>query len=246
VTAPALLEVRDLSLAYGKIVAVKDVSLKVSEGTVVCLIGANGAGKTTTLRGLSGLLTPRRGEIFFAGLAIGGWAPHRIARLGLIQVPEGRQVFAEMSVTDNLRMGAYLQSDRSLVRHRLERILDLFPRLGQRLTQPAGSLSGGEQQMLAIGRALMAEPRLLLLDEPSLGLAPLIVEEIFRLIADLKREGTTILLVEQNAQMALDIADYAYVLETGLVSLQGPAAAVGADPMVLDAYLGGGLADAMP
>jgi branched-chain amino acid transport system ATP-binding protein len=234
-----LLEVAGLSLAYGKIAAVKEISLKVEEGQVVCLIGANGAGKTTTLRGLSGLIAPKRGHIRFAGAEIGGARPHNIARLGLIHVPEGRQVFAEMSILENLRMGAYLVGDRALVRQRLEQILDLFPRLRQRLSQLAGSLSGGEQQMLAIGRALMAAPRLLLLDEPSLGLAPLIVEEIFALIARLKAEGKTILVVEQNAQMALDLADYAYVLESGRVKLEGPAAEVGANPMVLEAYLGG-------
>jgi branched-chain amino acid transport system ATP-binding protein len=237
-TAP-LLEVSRLSLGYGKIAAVKDISLTVTEGQVVCLIGANGAGKTTTLRGLSGLITPTQGEIRFAGQPIGGKPPHRIARAGLVHVPEGRQVFAEMSIAENLRMGGYLIGDRAVMRQRFDYCLDLFPRLRQRLTQLAGSLSGGEQQMLAIGRALMAEPRLLLLDEPSLGLAPLIVEEIFQLIAKLKQAGKTILVVEQNAQMALDIADYAYVLESGRVKLEGPATEIAANPMVLEAYLGG-------
>ena len=234
----ALLEIANLSLGYGKIAAVKEISLSVEEGQVVCLIGANGAGKTTTLRGLSGLLSPRGGEIRFAGEKIGGAKPHRIARAGLIHVPEGRQVFAEMTIADNLKMGGYLISDRALMKRRLDHVLDLFPRLRQRLTQLAGSLSGGEQQMLAIGRALMAEPRLLLLDEPSLGLAPLVVEEIFALIARLKKEGKTILVVEQNAQMALEIADHAYVLESGKMKLSGPAAEVAANPMVLEAYLG--------
>jgi branched-chain amino acid transport system ATP-binding protein len=235
----ALLEITNLSLGYGKIAAVKEISLSVNEGQVVCLIGANGAGKTTTLRGLSGLLSPRGGEIRFAGEKIGGAKPHRIARAGLIHVPEGRQVFAEMTIADNLKMGGYLISDRALMKQRLDHVLELFPRLRQRLTQLAGSLSGGEQQMLAIGRALMADPRLLLLDEPSLGLAPLVVEEIFALIARLKSAGKTILVVEQNAQMALEIADHAYVLESGKVKLSGPAAEVAADPMVLEAYLGG-------
>ena len=235
----ALLEITNLSLGYGKIAAVKEISLSVNEGQVVCLIGANGAGKTTTLRGLSGLLSPRGGEIRFAGEKIGGAKPHRIARAGLIHVPEGRQVFAEMTIADNLKMGGYLIADRALMKQRLEHVLDLFPRLRQRLTQLAGSLSGGEQQMLAIGRALMAEPRLLLLDEPSLGLAPLVVEEIFALIARLKKEGKTILVVEQNAQMALEIADHAYVLESGKMKLSGPASEVAANPMVLEAYLGG-------
>jgi len=234
-----LLQVDELSLGYGKIAAVKEISLSVQEGQVVCLIGANGAGKTTTLRGLSGLLSPRHGQIRFAGNPIGGKPPHQIARMGLIHVPEGRQVFAEMTIAENLAMGGYLVKDKDVLKTRLEKVLDLFPRLRQRLTQLAGSLSGGEQQMLAIGRALMAEPRLLLLDEPSLGLAPLIVEEIFALIARLKADGKTILVVEQNAQMALEIADQAYVLESGRMKLQGPAAEVAADPMVLEAYLGG-------
>jgi branched-chain amino acid transport system ATP-binding protein len=234
-----LLSVDGLSLSYGKIAAVKDISLLVEEGQVVCLIGANGAGKTTTLRGLSGLLAPQRGSIRFAGQMIGGKKPHQIARLGLIQVPEGRQVFAEMTIAENLLMGGYLVKDNKILKQRFEQILDLFPRLRQRIGQLAGSLSGGEQQMLAIGRALMAAPRLLLLDEPSLGLAPLIVEEIFALIASLKAEGKTILVVEQNAQMALDIADYAYVLESGRVKLSGPATEIGANPQVVDAYLGG-------
>ena len=235
----SLLDVKNLSLAYGKIAAVKDISLAVEPGQVVCLIGANGAGKTTTLRGLSGLLKPTHGHIKFDGRDIGGAKPHQIAKLGLIHVPEGRQVFAEMTIADNLKMGAYLVSDRALIKQRTEHMLDLFPRLRQRIGQLAGSLSGGEQQMLAIGRALMAGPKLLLLDEPSLGLAPIIVEEIFALIARLKSEGMTILVVEQNAQMALDIADQAYVLESGRVKLEGPAAEVGANPMVLEAYLGG-------
>jgi branched-chain amino acid transport system ATP-binding protein len=234
-----LLDVANLSLGYGKIAAVKEISLSVKPGQVVCLIGANGAGKTTTLRGLSGLLAPRGGHIHFDGQDIGGKKPHRIARAGLIHVPEGRQVFAEMTIADNLKMGGYLISDRAVMKQRLEHVLDLFPRLRQRLPQLAGSLSGGEQQMLAIGRALMAEPRLLLLDEPSLGLAPLVVEEIFALIARLKSNGKTILVVEQNAQMALEIADHAYVLESGKVKLSGPAAEVAANPMVLEAYLGG-------
>ena len=234
-----LLEVTNLSLGYGKIAAVKEISLSVMPGQVVCLIGANGAGKTTTLRGLSGLISPRGGEIRFAGEKIGGNKPHKVTRAGLIHVPEGRQVFAEMTIADNLKMGGYLVSDRAVMKQRLEHVLDLFPRLRQRLPQLAGSLSGGEQQMLAIGRALMADPRLLLLDEPSLGLAPLVVEEIFTLIARLKKEGKTILVVEQNAQMALEIADHAYVLESGKVKLSGPAAEVAANPMVLEAYLGG-------
>lgn len=187
----ALLELRGLTLAYGHITVVKDVDLSIEDGKVVCLIGANGAGKTTTLRAISGLMRPKSGEIRFAGEAIGRLPPHRIASLGLVQVPEGRQVFARMSVLENLRMGAFLIPDASEVSRRLDEVIALFPRLGERLRQSAGLLSGGEQQMLAMGRALMAAPRLLLLDEPSMGLAPLLVEEIFALIAKLKAAGHT-------------------------------------------------------
>ncbi len=233
-----ILTVESLTLGYGKIDVVHDVDLTVGLGTIVTLIGANGAGKTTVLRGLSGLLRPRRGRIEFADRSIEALPPHRIAAEGIMHVPEGRQVFAGMSVADNLRMGAYLVRDTGVIARRLERVLDCFPRLGERLGQMAGLLSGGEQQMLAMGRAMMANPRLLFLDEPSMGLAPLIVEEIFTIIARLKREGTTILLVEQNAQAALDAADWAYVLETGRITLSGPAAAIAANPAIIDAYLG--------
>jgi branched-chain amino acid transport system ATP-binding protein len=235
----ALLELRGLELAYGHITVVKGIDLAIEEGKVVCLIGANGAGKTTTLRAISGLMRPKAGTILFAGKAIGRQPPHRIASLGLVQVPEGRQVFARMSVLENLRMGGFLVPDAREVGRRLEEVMALFPRLGERLRQSAGLLSGGEQQMLAMGRALMAAPRLLLLDEPSMGLAPLLVEEIFALIAKLKAAGRTILLVEQNARLALRVSDEAYVLETGRISLSGNARTVGADPSVLSAYLGG-------
>ena len=235
----ALLELRDLTLAYGHITVVKGIDLAIEEGKVVCLIGANGAGKTTTLRAISGLMRPKAGAILFAGEAIGRMPPHRIANLGLVQVPEGRQVFARMSVAENLRMGAFLVPDAREIGRRLDEVMALFPRLGERLRQSAGLLSGGEQQMLAMGRALMAAPRLLLLDEPSMGLAPLLVEEIFALIAKLKAAGRTILLVEQNARLALRVSDHAYVLETGRISLSGEARMVGADPSVLAAYLGG-------
>jgi branched-chain amino acid transport system ATP-binding protein len=234
-----LLSVRGLVLAHGNITAVKGIDLDVDEGKVVCLIGANGAGKTTTLRGLSGLMRPQAGIVSFAGEDITRMPPHRIARLGLIQVPEGRQIFAQMTVMENLRMGAYLIADSGVVRRRLDEVLTLFPRLRERMGQLAGLLSGGEQQMLALGRALMAGPRLLLLDEPSLGLAPILVEEVFLLIARLKAEHRTILLVEQNARLALEIADHAYVLETGRVRLSGTADKVAGDPTVLAAYLGG-------
>ncbi len=234
----ALLSIQGLELAYGKIAAVKGIDLEVGEGQVVCLIGANGSGKTTTLRGISGLLKPRGGRVVFAGTDITGMAPHRIARLGLVQVPEGRQIFATMTVAENLRMGGYLVEDGERQR-RLDEVLELFPRLAERKTQTAGLLSGGEQQMLAMGRAMIAGPRIVLLDEPSMGLSPIMVEQIFAIIELLKRQGKTILLVEQNAQLALDIADHAYVLETGRIRLSGPAAEVAGDAAVLHAYLGG-------
>jgi branched-chain amino acid transport system ATP-binding protein len=235
----ALLETRGLVLGYGRTDAVKGIDLTVEAGRVVTLIGANGAGKTTTLRGLSGLLRPRAGSIRLAGNDISSLAANRIARLGMVQVPEGRQVFANMSIDENLRMGAYLLSDRAEEARRRERVLTRFPRLAERHTQSAGLLSGGEQQMLAIGRAMMADPKLLLLDEPSMGLAPRFVEEIFRIISEFKAEHRTILLVEQNARAALEIADEAYVLESGRITLSGPASQVANDPNVLAAYLGG-------
>jgi branched-chain amino acid transport system ATP-binding protein len=234
-----LLDVRGLVLGYGRTDAVKGIDLSVEAGRVVTLIGANGAGKTTTLRGLSGLLRPRAGSIRLAGNDISSLAADRIARLGIVQVPEGRQVFANMSIDENLRMGAYLLSDRVEETRRRDRVLTRFPRLAQRHTQSAGLLSGGEQQMLAIGRAMMADPKLLLLDEPSMGLAPRFVEEIFRIISEFKAEQRTILLVEQNARAALEIADQAYVLESGRITLSGPAAQVANDPSVAAAYLGG-------
>jgi branched-chain amino acid transport system ATP-binding protein len=233
------LAIADLVVCYGRTDAVKGISLEVGEGRVVALIGANGAGKTTIMRAISGLVRPRAGRVRFAGQDITGWAAHRIAATGLLQVPEGRQCFAELSVAENLQLGAYLVRDGAEIARRQEAVLARFPRLRERLGQFAGSLSGGEQQMLAIGRALMGAPRLLLLDEPSMGLAPLFVEEIFAIIASLKADGTTILLVEQNASAALDVADHAYVLETGRIVLSGPAAQVAVDPAVAAAYLGG-------
>jgi branched-chain amino acid transport system ATP-binding protein len=234
-----LLDVRGLVLGYGRTDAVKGIDLSVEAGRVVTLIGANGAGKTTTLRGLSGLLRPRAGSIRLGGHDISSLAANRIARLGIVQVPEGRQVFANMTIDENLRMGAYLLTDRAEETRRRERVLTRFPRLAERHTQSAGLLSGGEQQMLAIGRAMMADPKLLLLDEPSMGLAPRFVEEIFRIISEFKAEHRTILLVEQNARAALEIADQAYVLESGRITLSGPAAQVANDPSVVAAYLGG-------
>ena len=233
------LEIDGLEVAYGRTPAVRGVSIRVARGQVVCLIGANGAGKTTTMRAISGLVRPRAGSIRFDGRDIAGMAAHRIAAAGLRQVPEGRQCFAELTVAENLALGAYLVPARAEIARRQEGVLARFPRLRERLGQLAGSMSGGEQQMLAIGRALMGAPRLLLLDEPSMGLAPLFVEEIFAIIAALKADGTTILLVEQNASAALEVADHAYVLETGSIVLSGPAAQVANDPAVAAAYLGG-------
>jgi branched-chain amino acid transport system ATP-binding protein len=238
VTAPPLLEVQNLAIAYGGIAAVKGVSLDVRAGQAASLIGANGAGKTTTLRALSGLLKACSGSIRFEGSEIINVPAHQIARQGIVQVPEGRQIFANMTVAENLRMGAFLAQDASEIAARRERVLARFPRLRERLGQLAGLLSGGEQQMLAIGRALMAKPKLLLLDEPSMGLAPLFVEEIFRIIGELKQEGQSILLVEQNASAALDISDYAYVLENGQIRLSGPAVDIAKNPEIAAAYLG--------
>jgi branched-chain amino acid transport system ATP-binding protein len=234
-----LLAVNELVLAYGKIVAVKGVDLSIEAGRVVCLIGANGAGKTTILRGISGLLRPKSGKVEFQGEVISRLPSYRIARMGVVLVPEGRQIFTQMSVGENLRMGGYLVADQHELQRRLDEVVALFPRLRERLGQSAGSLSGGEQQMLAMGRALMAQPNVLLLDEPSMGLAPKLVEEIFELIAKLKAAQRTILLVEQNARLALEVSDDAYVLETGRIRLSGKAREIAADQRVLAAYLGG-------
>jgi branched-chain amino acid transport system ATP-binding protein len=233
-----VLTVRGLRLGYNRIDAVKGIDLDVAKGAVVSLIGANGAGKTTTLRGLSGLLKVRGGSVVFNGRDVAGEAAYRITRAGIIHVPEGRQVFANMTIEENLRMGAYLVQDTAEIARRRADVLARFPRLGERLQQLAGLLSGGEQQMLAIGRALMADPKLLLLDEPSMGLAPLFIEEIFAIIRQLKAEGRTILLVEQNAQAALEVSDHAYVLESGAIKLQGPAQEIANNPEVIAAYLG--------
>ncbi len=233
------LEIDGLEVAYGRTTALRGISLAVAEGQVVCLIGANGAGKTTAMRAVSGLVRLRAGRIRFDGRDIAGQAAHRIAAAGLCQVPEGRQCFAELTVAENLALGAYLVPNRGEIARRQAGVLARFPRLRERLNQLAGSMSGGEQQMLAIGRALMGAPRLLLLDEPSMGLAPLFVEEIFAIIAALKAEGTTILLVEQNASAALDVADHAYVLETGRIVLSGPPSEIANNPAIAAAYLGG-------
>lgn len=235
-----MLEVTDLNVFYGAIHALHGVHFEVKKGEIVSLIGANGAGKTTTLHSLSALLKPKTGSIRFLGQDIAGQSPEKIVRSGLIQVPEGRRVFANLTVRDNLMLGAYTRKDHAAVHQDLEMVFTRFPRLKERVKQVSGTLSGGEQQMLAIGRALMARPQLLLLDEPSMGLAPLLVREIFNIIVEInQQDGVTILLVEQNAHMALGISHRAYVLETGKFVLSGPAKDLAASPEVRKAYLGG-------
>jgi branched-chain amino acid transport system ATP-binding protein len=232
-----MLRVENLHTYYGAIAALKGISLHVPPGKVIALVGANGAGKSTTLNSISGLVQPRSGKIFFKEQDITGWRADSVASLGLVQVPEGRQILAPLSVEENLLLGAYTRRDRAAHKD-LIKIYQRFPRLEERRNQLAGLLSGGEQQMLAIGRALMARPQLLMMDEPSLGLAPLIVQEVFNIIGELKEQGSTILLVEQNARKALQIADYAYVLEGGEVVKEGPAAELKDDPRIVEAYLG--------
>ena len=234
-----MLEVRDLRVSYGRIEAIHGISLEVRKGEIVCLIGANGAGKSTTLRAVSGLLRPAAGEVVFDGARLNGMAPHRIVGLGLSHVPEGRMVFTNLTVDENLRMGAYLRRDLAGVAADRAFVLETFPRLAERVAQQAGTLSGGEQQMLAIGRALMGRPRCLMLDEPSLGIAPILVRQIFDKIREINRElGLTVLLVEQNANLALEVSHRGYVLETGRVMLSGEAAVLRADERVREAYLG--------
>jgi branched-chain amino acid transport system ATP-binding protein len=238
-----MLELTDLDVRYGNIRALRGVSLRVAEGELVALIGSNGAGKTTTLRTISGLLRPTEGTITFEGAEISRAPTDRIVALGISHCPEGRRIFGGLTVAENLRLGAVSRSDRRAIAEDLEMVFGLFPLLKERIGQAGGTLSGGEQQMLAIGRALMSRPRLLLLDEPSLGLAPLMVERIFATIGELKSQGRTILLVEQNVHHALDIADRAYVMETGHITLEGPAAVLRHDPKVEQSYLGvGGVA----
>jgi branched-chain amino acid transport system ATP-binding protein len=234
-----VLTLEDVRVYYGAIQAVKGISLDVRERELVALVGSNGAGKTTTLRTISGIFRPRSGRIVYEGRDLTKLAPHQIVAAGVVQAPEGRQIFGSLTVRENLAMGAVSRRDREAVAGDLERVFALFPVLKERLGQPGGTLSGGEQQMLSIGRALMGRPRLLLMDEPSLGLAPLIVARIFEVIARLKSEGVTILLVEQNARKALEVADRAYVLETGLISLSGAARELAKNPEVERAYLGG-------
>jgi branched-chain amino acid transport system ATP-binding protein len=235
----SLLVVENLEIAYGLIKALHGVSLHVEPGEIVTLIGANGAGKSTTLLALSGVLPAAAGRVAFAGEDITRTPTHRRVEMGIVQVPEGRRVFANMSVHENLELGAYTRKDRAGIRSDLQRMMDLFPILAERRGQRAGTLSGGEQQMLAMARALMARPKLLLLDEPSLGLAPLVVRKVFDLIRDINREGTTVFLVEQNAHMALGVAHRGYVLQTGSIILTDAAAALTQHPEVKRAYLGG-------
>ncbi len=232
-----MLEVQDLHVYYGEIHALKGVSFQVTQGEIVTLLGNNGAGKSTTLKTLSGLLTPRHGDVRFDGGSLLGASPHGIVQRGVTHVPEGRRIFNRLTVQENLQMGAYTRSDRG-VPGDMEKVFGVFPRLKERRTQVAGTLSGGEQQMLAIGRALMAKPQLLLLDEPSMGLAPVLVEQIFETVLAINRQGVTVLLVEQNAAMALSIASRGYVLETGRIALEGRAADLAVNPEVRRAYLG--------
>ena len=233
-----MLEIKDLNVFYGAIHALKGISLTVADGELVSLIGANGAGKTTTLHAISGLLPVASGSILLDGTDLQKVPANTIIGLGMAHVPEGRHVFARMTVEENLRMGAYILRDQKQIAENLERVYGHFPRLKERRRQPAGTLSGGEQQMLATGRALMTDPKIVLMDEPSMGLSPLLVKEIFSIIWELHKSGITILLVEQNAKMALAVSDRAYVLETGTISMEGPAAELAADDRVRKAYLG--------
>jgi branched-chain amino acid transport system ATP-binding protein len=234
----SLLEVQGIDAFYGNIHALRSVSLNVEEGEIVTLIGANGAGKSTTLNCISGLVRPRGGSVTFDGSDLASVAPHRIVERGVIQVPEGRRVFARLSVEENLKMGGFSLSDKGVIRDGIDRAYEMFPRLRERRGQTAGTLSGGEQQMLAMGRALMAKPRILLLDEPSMGLAPTLVESIFDTIQKIHADGTSILLVEQNAQMALNVASRGYVLQSGQIMLADTAANLAANQQVREAYLG--------
>jgi branched-chain amino acid transport system ATP-binding protein len=234
-----MLSLIDLHVSYGKIAAVKNLSLDVYPGEIVTLIGSNGAGKSTTLRTISGLLRPRSGDVLFEGRKINGLHGHQVVKRGICQSPEGRRIFPRMTVSENLDLGAFLRNDSDGIAEDRKRVLELFPVLGERLSQKAGTLSGGEQQMLAVGRALLGKPKLLLLDEPSMGLAPVLVDLIFHTIQEIRDQGITVLVVEQNALAALEIADYAYVLESGNLTLQSPAARLLEDDSVTRAYLGG-------
>jgi len=234
-----ILELKNLSVSYGNIAAVQQLSMTVHKGEIVTLIGSNGAGKSTTLRTISGLLRPRSGDVVFEGKKINGIPGHEVVKLGICQSPEGRKIFQRMTVSENLDLGAYTRKDTDAIAEDRENVLELFPRLRERINQKAGTMSGGEQQMLAVARALLGKPRLLLLDEPSMGLAPVLVDVIFETIGRIREQGVTVLLVEQNALAALEIADYAYVLESGRLNLQGEASKLLDDPSVTAAYLGG-------
>ena len=234
-----MLKVENLKVQYGMIEAIKGISFEVNDGEIVTLIGANGAGKTTTMHAISGLVKPASGSITLNGKELTKTAPHKILQLGLAQVPEGRRIFAQQTVEENLSLGAYLRKDKEGIAKDLEEVFTLFPRLKERRAQLAGTLSGGEQQMLAMGRALMSQPSIILMDEPSMGLSPLLVSEIFHIIEEINRKGTTVLLVEQNAKRALAIADRAYVLETGRITLSGTGEELANDARVRAAYLGG-------
>lgn len=234
----AMLEVKDIQVYYGMIQAIKGISFEVNEGEVIALIGANGAGKTTTLQTITGLIAPKQGEILFEGQNITKVPAHKIVSMGMAHVPEGRRVFAQLSVLDNLKLGAFTRKDKEEIEETLLRVYKRFPRLEERKNQMAGTLSGGEQQMLAVGRALMGKPKMILMDEPSMGLSPLLVKEIFEIIKEVNKQGITILLVEQNAKMALAISDRAYVLETGTITIEGDAQQLLNDPRVKKAYLG--------
>jgi branched-chain amino acid transport system ATP-binding protein len=234
----AMLEVKDLQVSYGMIQAIKGISFEVNQGEVIALIGANGAGKTTILHTVTGLLAPKAGSIMFEGQDITKIPAHKIVSMGMAHVPEGRRVFAQLSVYDNLKMGAYTRTDKNEIEESLEMVYKRFPRLEERKNQMAGTLSGGEQQMLAMGRALMSKPKIILMDEPSMGLSPIFVNEIFNIIQEVSASGTTVLLVEQNAKKALSIADRAYVLETGNIALEGDAKILMNDDSIKKAYLG--------
>ena len=234
----AILEINDIHVYYGNIRALHGISFSVEAGQIVTLIGANGAGKTTTLNAISGILNPRQGSIRIFDQDIGQTMPHQLVPQGVVQVPEGRRIFARLTVDENLSMGAFTRKDKDGMQRDRERVLEMFPRLRERLTQTAGTLSGGEQQMLAMGRALMSSPKILLLDEPSMGLAPILVDQVFASIQDINKSGVTILLVEQNAFVALQIADYGYVLESGEIALKGPAKELAGNAEIRKAYLG--------